>query len=269
MKQMTCMTALLIVSLITCAFNATALTDFPSGQIIDLSHAYDADTIYWPTAETFHLEKDFEGMTDKGYYYAANKFSTAEHGGTHIDAPVHFARGHNTVDQIPLEQLMGQALVVDVSKQCAANPDYQVSVADFQRWEKTNGAIPKESIVLLRTGYGKYWPDRKKYLGTDERGAQAVAKLHFPGLDPEAARWLTHNRAIKAIGLDTASIDYGQSTLFESHRTLFEKNIPAFENLANLDKLPLKGFYLIALPMKIKGGSGGPLRAIAILKDKG
>ena len=267
MKQMTCISILLIVSLFTYAFDiATAAPpDFPSGQVVDLSYSFDADTVYWPTAETFHLEKDFEGVTDKGYYYAANKFSTAEHGGTHIDAPVHFAKGHHTVDQIPLEQLMGEALILDVSKQCQANPDYQVSVSDFQAWEKTNGAIPKDAIVLLRTGYSKYWPDRKKYLGTDERGAQAVPKLHFPGLNPEAARWLTQQRQIKAIGLDTASIDYGQSTLFESHRTLFEKNIPAFENLDNLDKLPLKGFYLIALPMKIKGGSGGPLRVIAIL----
>lgn len=266
MKQTMCITLLLIITLCAYAFDARAQTGFPSGQIVDLSHAYDENTIYWPTAETFHLEKDFEGMTDKGYYYAANRFSTAEHGGTHIDAPVHFAKGHNTVDQIPLEQLMGEALVVDVSKQCEKNPDYLVSVSDFENWEKANGAIPKGALVLIRTGYSKYWPDRKKYLGTDERGAQAVPKLHFPGLDPQAARWLTQHRSIKAIGLDTASIDYGQSTLFESHRTLFDKNVPAFENLDNLDKLPVKGFYLIALPMKIKGGSGGPLRVIAILK---
>ena len=240
---------------------------FPSGKIIDLSYAYDADTIFWPTAEGFRLEKDFEGMTDKGYYYAANKFSTAEHGGTHIDSPVHFAEGRHTVDQIPLEQLIGEAVIIDVSRQCLANPDYQVGSADFLEWEKANGQIPKDAIVLIRTGYGLYWPDRKKYMGTDERGAEAVAKLHFPGLSPEAARWLTLNRSIKAIGLDTPSIDYGQSTLFESHRALFEKNIPAFENLANLDKLPVKNFIIIALPMKIRNGSGGPLRIIAILKE--
>src|SRR4029453_10409340 len=121
------------------------------------------------------------------------------------------------------------------------------------------------SIILLKTGYGKLYPDRKKYLGTDERGAEAVAKLHFPGLDPAAAKWLAQNRSIKAIGLDTASIDRGQSTLFESHRTLFENNIPAFENVANLEQLPVKGFSVIALPMKIKGGSGGPLRIVAML----
>lgn len=237
----------------------------PFGRVIDLTHAFDANSVYWPTAQQFKLETDFEGMTDKGYFYSAYRYSAAEHGGTHLDSPVHFAKGHNTVDQIPLEQLMGAAVLIDVTKQCASNPDYLVSVADFEEWEKRNGKIGPGTIVLLRTGYGKYYPDLKKYLGTDERGAAAVAKLHFPGLDPAAARWLTQNRSIKAIGLDTASIDYGQSTLFESHRILFDKNIPAFENVANLDQLPAKGFSVIALPMKIKGGSGGPLRIVALL----
>src|SRR6476646_3453826 len=243
----------------------TPLQAKPTGKIIDLTYPFDSDSVYWPTAETFKLETDFEGVTDKGYYYSAYRYSAAEHGGTHIDAPVHFAKGQNSVDQIPLEQLTGPGLVIDVTAQCATNPDYLISAADIQNWERRNGQIPAGSIVLLRTGYGKYYPDRKKYLGTDERGAAAVAKLHFPGLDPAAARWLTSNRSIKAIGLDTASIDRGQSVLFESHRALFEKNIPAFENVANLDQLPVKGFTIVALPMKIKGGSGGPLRIIAML----
>jgi len=238
---------------------------FPSERILDLTYAFDADSVYWPTAEQFKLETDFEGITDKGYFYSAYRYSAAEHGGTHLDSPVHFAKGHYTVDQLPLQQLMGAAIVVDVTAQCAANPDYLIGVADFEAWEKRNGRIRPGTIVLLRTGFGKYYPDRKKYLGTDERGAEAVAKLHFPGLDPDAARWITTQRSIKAIGLDTASIDYGQSTLFESHRILFDKNIPAFENVANLDQLPVKGFSIIALPMKIKGGSGGPLRIVALL----
>lgn len=236
-----------------------------TGQIVDLTHAFDSNSVYWPTAEAFKLETDFEGMTDKGYFYSAYRYSAAEHGGTHLDSPVHFAKGRHTVDQIPLQQLMGAAIVIDVTEKCATNADYQVSVADFQSWERRNGRIRPGTIVLLRTGFGKRYPDRTKYLGTDERGAQAVAKLHFPGLDPAAARWLTQNRSIKAIGLDTASIDYGQSTLFESHRILFEKNIPAFENVANLERLPLKGFSVIALPMKIKNGSGGPLRIVALM----
>jgi len=237
----------------------------PTGRVIDLTYAFDSSTVYWPTAEGFKLETDFEGVTDKGYFYSAYRYSAAEHGGTHLDSPVHFAKGRHTVDQIPLDQLIGEAVVVDVTKQCEKNPDYLVSVADLQDWERKNGKLNTGVIVLLRTGFGKYYPDRKKYLGTDERGADAVAKLHFPGLDPEAARWLTQNRSIKAIGLDTASIDRGQSTLFESHRALFDKNIPAFENVANLDQLPVKGFSVIALPMKIKGGSGGPLRIVALL----
>ncbi len=237
----------------------------PLGRVVDLTHAFDANSVYWPTAQGFKLETDFEGMTDKGYYYSAYRYSAAEHGGTHLDSPVHFAKGRHTVDEIPLQQLMGAAVVIDVTRQCASNPDYLVSVADIEDWEKRNGKIGPGTIVLLRTGYGKYYPDRKKYLGTEERGEAAVAKLHFPGLDPAAARWLTQNRSIKAIGLDTASIDYGQSILFESHRTLFDKNIPAFENVANLDQLPVKGFSVIALPMKIKGGSGGPLRIVALL----
>ena len=237
----------------------------PEKRIVDLTYAFDAESVYWPTAETFKLETDAEGMTEKGYYYSAYRYSAAEHGGTHLDAPVHFAKGRNAADKIPVDQLIGEGLVVDVSQKCANDPDYLVSVADLQAWEKINGKIPLGSIVLLRTGFGKFYPDRKKYLGTDERGADAVAKLHFPGLDPQAAKWLTGNRSIKAIGLDTASIDRGQSTLFESHRALFEKNVPAFENVANLDQLPVKGFTIIALPMKIKGGSGGPLRIIAML----
>jgi len=240
------------------------LQQIPPKHLVDLTYPFDANSVYWPTAETFKLETDFDGVTDKGYYYSAFRYSAAEHGGTHLDAPVHFAKGKLSVDQLPLDQLMGAGIVIDVTKKCEANPDYLVTTADFENWEKQNGRIPAGSLVFLRTGFGKYYSDRKKYLGTDERGAEAVAKLHFPGLDPAAAHWLTENRSIKGIGLDTASIDRGQSTLFESHRTLFEKNVPAFENVANLEQLPAKGFTVIALPMKIKGGSGGPLRIIAM-----
>ncbi len=239
---------------------------FPVGTVVDLSHPFDATTVYWPTAGGFQLEKDFEGVTEQGFYYSAYKYSAAEHGGTHIDAPVHFARGRYSVDQIPLAQLMGHAVVVDVTRQAEKDRDYQIGIADFQTWEKRNGRLPRGVIVLLRTGFGKYYPDRARYMGTTERGAAAVPKLHFPGLHPDAARWLVANRQIKVIGLDTPSIDYGQSSLFESHRVLFDKNIPALENVANLDKLPVKGFTVIALPMKIKDGSGGPVRIIAIVR---
>lgn len=245
--------------------DSAAKGDPLAGKIIDLSHPFNGQTIYWPTEEGFKLEKEQDGVTPGGYYYASNKFNAPEHGGTHIDAPRHFAAGGNTVDQIPLEQLIGTAILLDVTRQCEANRDYLVSVDDFNAWEIQHGQIPNGAIVLLRTGFAKHWPDRVKYMGTDERGAGAVAKLHFPGLSPDAARWLTTNRSIKAIGLDTPSIDYGQSTLFESHQILFAKNIPAFENLADMSALPASGFLVIAMPMKIGGGSGGPLRVAAVV----
>jgi kynurenine formamidase len=237
----------------------------PSGAIVDLSHAYDASTIFWPTAERFQLTTVADGVTAGGYYYAANTFATSEHGGTHLDAPLHFAAGKWAADEIPLERLVGPAVVVDVSAAAARDGDYQVTSADLEAWERTHGQIPDGAILLLRTDFSKRWPDAAAYLGTAERGAEAVAKLHFPGLHPDAARWLASARNIHALGIDTASIDYGQSTMFESHRALYEKNIPGLENLTNLDRLPATGATVVALPMKIAKGSGGPLRAIAML----
>ena len=236
---------------------------FNEGQWIDLTYEFSEETIYWPTSTTFKKETVYEGHTEKGFYYSAYKFSTAEHGGTHIDSPVHFYEGRNSVDQIPIKQLVGEAVVVDVSKNALPDPDYEVSVQDLVSWESKHGKIPDRSILLLKTGYGKFWPDRNKYIGTDNLGQGAVKNLHFPGLHPKAAKWLVSSRNINAVGIDTAGIDRGQSTHFGSHVTLFEANIPAFENVANLDKLPTKGAIVFALPMKIKGGSGGPLRIIA------
>jgi kynurenine formamidase len=244
---------------------APAARPFPAGELVDLSHSYEAQAIFWPTADPFRLEKVADGVTSGGYYYASNNFFTSEHGGTHMDAPVHFAEGKHAADQVPLDRLVGAVVVVDVTDASNANADYQVSVDDLQRWERQNGPVPADAIMLLRTGFSRRWPDAARYLGTAERGESAVAKLHFPGLDPDAAKWIVANRPIKAIGIDTASIDYGQSSLFETHRTLYERNIPAFENLTSLERLPATGAYLVALPMKIKGGSGAPLRAIAIL----
>jgi kynurenine formamidase len=238
---------------------------FPGGALVDLSHAYDAQAIFWPTAAPFRLSKVHDGMTPGGYYYAANDFATSEHGGTHVDAPIHFAQGHQTVDQIPLDRLLGAAVVIDVTADAAKDADYQVTADDLQRAEARDGRIPDHAIVLIRTGFSKRWPDAASYLGTAERGEAGAAKLRFPGLHPAAAAWLVANRSISAIGIDTASIDYGPSTLFESHRALFAKDIPAFENLTGLERLPSRGAHVIALPMKIAGGSGAPLRVVAIV----
>jgi kynurenine formamidase len=251
----------LILSLLLASCRATPV----AGRIVDLSHAFDADTVYWPTAETFSLRVDSKGWTEGGYYYEANSFSAAEHGGTHIDAPVHFAEGMRSVDEIPLEQLVGPGVVVDVTEACAEDRDHLVSVDDLHAHERRHGTIPAGAIVLLRTGFGRFWPDRERYMGTAARGPAAVADLHFPGLDPAAARWLVDERSIGAVGIDTPSIDNGPSKTFETHQTLFHADVPALENVANLDRLPARGFTVVALPMKIRGGSGGPVRIAAFV----
>jgi kynurenine formamidase len=236
-------------------------------RMIDLTHSFDDNTIYWPTEIPFHLELGFAGMTTGGWYYAANRFSMAEHCGTHLDAPIHFSKGAHTVDEIPLARLAGAAVVIDVVKECADNADFLVTTDVFQAWEKRNNRRLDEAIVLVRTGFGQFWPDRARYLGTAGAGKEAVAKLHFPGVDPEAAAWLVAERRIKAIGIDTASIDRGQSKTFATHVALCAHDTPAFENVAQLEQLPDHGFSVIALPMKIRGGSGGPLRIIAMVPD--
>lgn len=243
------------------------------GKLIDLTYDFSDETIYWPTSDKFKLEKVSEGQTEKGFYYSAYKFCAAEHGGTHIDAPIHFASGGKTLEQISLEKLKGEAVVIDVSEKVGAycnkpllcDNDYQITVEDITSWESKNGKIPDASIVLLYTGYSKFWGDSLKYLGTNKRGIEGVNELHFPGLHPNAAEWLVENRKIKAVGLDTASVDYGQSKDFKAHQILCGSDVLIFENVANLDKLPTKGAYVIALPMKIKGGSGGPTRIIALV----
>jgi kynurenine formamidase len=236
-----------------------------SGRWVDLTYEFSEKTLYWPTATGFKLDTAFHGVTPAGFYYEAYNYCAAEHGGTHLDAPVHFAKGKWTAAEIPLDRLTGEAAVIDVSAKALKDPDYQISIADVAEWEKTNGKIPDDIMVLFHTGYGSFYPDAKKYLGTEERGVNAVAKLHFPGIHPDLATWFVKNRKIKAVGLDVASVDYGQSKDFKTHQILYEQNIPGFENVANLDKLPAKEIYIIALPMKIKGGSGGPLRIVAIV----
>ncbi|HEX5446396.1 MAG TPA: cyclase family protein, partial [Pirellulales bacterium] len=246
-------------------FDPCFQTRLDEGKLIDLTHPFDEHTIYWPTEPGFQLQKGPAGKTSNGYFYAANRFASAEHGGTHIDAPYHFNERGQTVDKLPLRQLMGDAVVIDVSSPCADDPDYEISIADLRGWEEKHQQQLPEAIVLLRTGFARHWPNRQKYLGTDETGPDAVKKLHFPGLAPAAARWLVEQRLIKAIGIDTASIDAGQSTHFGSHVKLFEHNVPVFENLANLADLPETGCSVIALPMNIKGGTGAPLRIVAIV----
>ncbi len=250
-----------------CAAGQSRLDRLVLGQsrLIDLTHSFGSDTIVWPTEQDFRLILQQAGETPGGYYYASNRLEMAEHGGTHIDAPIHFARGGQTLDQVPIEHLLGVAVKIDVTDQCARDRDYRVTIKDFKQWEVAHGQIPKRAIVLVDTGFARYWPSRQQYLGTELKGPEGVRALHFPGVHPDAAAWLVRERQIKAVGIDTASIDYGQSTGFETHVALLSKSVPVFENLGDLHGLPDREFEVIALPMKIARGTGGPLRVIALV----
>jgi kynurenine formamidase len=232
-------------------------------KLIDLSHGYGTETLYWPTGKPFEWRKTAWGMNDSGLWYAAAEFSTPEHSGTHIDAPIHFGQGQSSVDQIPVSQLIGPAAVVDIASKCAADPDYRLSRVDLEFWESAHGQIPDGAIVVARTGWYHRWPDRKSYMGSDVPGD--TTHLHFPGFSKEAAQFLVQQRQIRGVGLDTASMDFGPSQDFIVHQVLNGANKYGLENLTNLDALPATGATLIVAPMKIEGGSGAPARIYALL----
>jgi kynurenine formamidase len=240
------------------------VVDLSRSRLIDLTHAYNAQTIYWPTASTrFSLEKLAYGPAPGGYFYASYSFSTPEHGGTHLDAPLHFFERGRSTDQVPLEQLIARAVVIDVSSRAEANPDYRLSVDDVLAFERQHGQTAAGTIVLLRTGWSRRWPDVKAYLGDDTPGD--ASKLRFPSYGEDAARLLVEQRRAGALGVDTASIDYGRSTDFIVHRVAAAQQVAGLENLTNLDQVPATGATLIALPIKIEGGSGGPVRVVAVV----
>jgi kynurenine formamidase len=236
--------------------------DLSRVEVIDLTHAFNAETIYWPTEQPFQHERTSWGVNDKGYFYSSYSYAAAEHLGTHADAPIHFAEGRRTLDAVPIRQWIGQGVVLDVAAACDNDPDYVVSDSDIQAHETEHGPIPPGALVLVRTGWSRFWPDAKRYMGDDTPGA--TDNLHFPGVGEDAARILAARR-VSAVGIDTASIDHGPSSDFPSHRILAAENIPLLENLTGLEQLPPRGAWIIALPMKIGGGSGGPLRIVALL----
>jgi kynurenine formamidase len=231
-------------------------------KLVDMTYPFSEATQHWPTAHGFKLEKHTEGMAG-GHWYAAYDYSSAEHVGTHMDAPFHFAQGKWKVDQVPLSKTIGPGIVVDVSGKAKASADYRLQVSDLQNWEKRYGRIASGTIVLMYTGWGKFWKDRKQYFGSDKPGD--IENLRFPGYSKEAAEFLVKERKIAAAGIDTASMDYGASRDFIVHQVFGAANVPTFENVANLEKLPAKGATIYAAPMKIEGGTGAPLRIFAIL----
>jgi len=247
---------LLTLVLSACATSRPPI-DLTNAELIDLTWPYDDKTLYWPTSPSaFELKQLAYGPTPGGWFYSSYAVCTPEHGGTHLDAPIHFAEGKQTVDRIPLQKLIAPAVVIDVADRASANADYRLTADDVRAWESRNGAIAAGTIVLLRTGWGSRWPDRKAYFGDDTPGA--TDNLHFPSYGEDAARLLVEERRVAAIGVDTASIDYGQSRDFIVHRIANGADVPGLENVAHLDRLPARGAWIVALPMKIAGGQADP-----------
>jgi kynurenine formamidase len=236
------------------------------GELLDMTYVYDENTIYWPTAKGFELKKLAWEVGEAGYWYASNEYSASEHGGTHADAPIHFAENGRTMDQIPLEEWIGPAVKIDVTEKCEKNRDYLLSKEDITNWEEEHGKIPAGAWVIMYTGIDtKYYPDKIHVLGTEKTGEEALPELSFPGFSPESIEFLIKEREFTGIAIDTPSIDYGKSKNFKVHQVLFAANKLALENIANLDKLPIKGATLYVLPMLIKDGTGAPARVFAII----
>jgi kynurenine formamidase len=237
-----------------------ATAQVPAGRVVDLSYAFDDKTPYWPSKPPMHFQLDtmYCGPAPFGFF-CMKKMAAPEHGGTHMDAPLHFAKGHPSIDKIPLEQLMGPAVVIDLPH---ATADAALTAADVIALEGAHGAIEAGTIVLVRTGWAAHAHDLKKYYGTENLDDDS--NLHFPGVAEDAAKLLVA-RKIAAIGIDGPGLDVGQAKAFPVHRTLLGADVPQLENLASLAELPARGAYLIALPMKIAGGTGAPARVIAII----
>ena len=243
---------------------AAGRIDLSVYQLVDLTHPFDQNTIYWPTSPTrFSIDTLAYGPSEGGWFYSSMSVATPEHGGTHLDAPIHFSETGNSSSEIPLERLIGPAVVIDVSAKADADRDYRLTRDDVLAWEAEHGAVPAGALVLLRTGWSQHWPDKLAYLGDDTPGD--ASRLSFPSYGEDAARLLVEERRAGALGVDVASIDYGRSTDFMVHRIAGAANVPGFENLTNLDLLPPTGALVLALPMKIGGGTGGPLRAVALV----
>ncbi|XP_055925230.1 isatin hydrolase-like [Argiope bruennichi] len=229
-------------------------------EMVDLTYVFDNTTLYWPEQKKFELKVILNGTMSDGYWFQIEEYFSGIHVGTHMDAPCHFAKGRWCVDEIPLERLVVPAAVIDITEKAEKDRDALVEVEDLLKWEFHTGHTLDGATIMVRSGWSKRWPDREAYTGTADYDPK---KLHFPGVSKDAAQWLVDNRNIYGLGIDTLSVDNGISKDFMTHRILYDKNIYGLENVANLDKIPLYGATIIAMPMKVGKGSGAPVRLVA------
>ncbi len=235
------------------------LTNIPSGKtrVLDLSYAINDKLVPWPGDKRW-FEAQVNASVEKDGYFTRS-FWMLEHYGTHLDAPIHFPPGKVTVDQIPTKQLFGPAVVLEVRAEAAKDADYQLPAARLEEWEKKYGRVPAGAVVLLRTGWAARWPDAQRYRNQDAQG-----RMHFPGFSVAAVKLLIE-RKVSGLGCDTLSVDYGASADFAVHHLALGAGLYHLENLADLSEVPEAGAFLIVAPIKLDGGSGGPVRVFAVL----
>jgi kynurenine formamidase len=242
-------------------------SSLPRFRTIDLTHPLDAAGCSWPGEPAFRLEPPEVSLLPDGTRVVSHRFSCPEHAGTHADAPAHLVAAGPSIEALPLHRLIGEGACVDARDAIGADPRARVTRAHLQAWEARHGTLAPGTIVLVATGWSARWGDPLRYLGSADRTAAGAAALAFPGLDGEAARWLAEERAVGAVGIDTAGIDPGDSADLPAHRALLPRGVVVFENLARLDALPARGFLVVALPLPIRGGTGAPARIVALLPE--
>jgi kynurenine formamidase len=230
-------------------------------RVVDLTHPLNAQNPYWPGPGYEPFKYEIFATLDKNGVLSG-RFSMAEHTGTHLDAPNHFVAGQTSVDKIPIQQLFAPAIVIDVRQKVSGNPDYVLTVQDISDWERENGQIPQNAVVLLYTGWEERWNDYNQY-----KNAATNGTLHFPGFSPEAGKLLAEERDVAGIGIDTLSVDYGMSKDFAVHHVVHGRGKYHLENVANLGSVPSTGAFLIVAPIKIENGTGGPARIFALIRE--
>jgi kynurenine formamidase len=229
-------------------------------RIVDLTFALDDQAPFWPEGSPASPFRTTTSATHEHDGYFVRNLQLPEHFGTHMDAPLHFDPKGKGLHEIPVQDFLLEAAVVDVRAAVVANSDYQLSVQDLEKWEEAHGPFPHGGAVLMLTGWGARWPSHDRYMNQDAQGV-----LHFPGFSLEAAHYLLDHAQPRAIGIDTTSIDYGPSEHYEVHNLTMRAGLYHLESLANLEQVPATGAILIALPMKLRGGSGGPARVVALV----
>jgi len=254
---------------------STLIQNISSGKIrvIDLTHTLEPSTPIlelppefgksWP----FTIEK-ISHYDEQGPAWYWNNFSCGEHTGTHFDAPVHWVTGqdfdNNATDTLPVNQFIAPACVIDSSKESLADPDFLLSVDFILQWEKKHGKIPPNHWFLYRTDWSKKISN-DGFLNLKEDGP------HSPGWQPEALEFLINERHVAGAGVETVGTDAGQAggqdPMFPCHNMMHGANRCGLASLCNLDLLPPTGSVLIAAPLKIKNGSGSPLRVLALVNN--